>query len=170
MPSLQDELSAKIPNAQKSNTVQGSRQVKPPVLDKRQDGDKINFFNDEGGLDVSLITDRAINWVEQFTSRDQTTELTMTQLRRFYGEVLTIEAKLKSKTSWTIVFPQVKMIKSKASYAFAGGHKSNAKIPGTFKKFLDVMVDSVNTPEDFRAFKLVFEAVIGFAAGKGIKK
>jgi len=60
------------------------------------------------------------------------------------------------------VKPLIKMVKSKASYA---ANPSNPKIPGSFKKFLIQNIDDINTKEDFEAFMLHFEAVVGFFYG-----
>ncbi len=63
------------------------------------------------------------------------------------------------------VKPLIKMVKSKASYA---ANPNNRKIPDSFKNFLIEHINRINSEEDFNAFMLHFEAVVGFFYGMGI--
>lgn len=138
---------------------------------QQNDGGKVeflNFYKDEGKKELKpyLVDKFARDWVEKFIERRAKDELTMTQLRKFYGEVLSIEEKLKVN-KFEIVLSQIKMIKSKAAYAI---NPKNPKIPKSFKNFLDQMVDSIKDAQDFKAFKMIFEAIVGFSAEKGVKQ
>jgi len=131
----------------------------------------IKFYEDgkKKILDKKWVTTEAEEWAKEFVpepGKSSKKNLSSAQMRKFYGEVLSLEEKLKSGIPFEIVLPQIKMIKSKAAYA---ANPSNRKIPESFKKFLFDMVDSVNQPEDFKAFKTIFEAVIGYYYGKGVK-
>ncbi len=129
----------------------------------------ISFFEEKEGHKVLrefLITTDAENNSEKFI-KDRP-GLTQSQMRKFYGEVLTIDERIKAGTPFEVVKPQIKMIKSKIAYAWSNG--SNSKIPLSFKKYMDTMINSINTKEDFNAFKMVFEAVVGFSIGKGARK
>ncbi len=135
----------------------GNNAPQPIVFFEHKDGQQI--------LKESLVTVEAERWAISFINEKP--KLTMNQLRKFYGEVLTIDEKLKSGISFDVLKPQIKMIKSKVAYAYANG--SNAKIPRSFKLFLDQMINSINTKDDFTAFKIIFETVVGYSVGKGVK-
>jgi len=87
--------------------------------------------------------------------------LSSAQLRRFFSEFRQLEKKV-NLMGFEKVKPLIKMVKSKASYA---ANPSNPKIPESFRNFLIKNVDEINTEEDFRAFMLHFEAVVGFYYG-----
>ncbi len=131
----------------------------------REDKKVIQFYKD-GAIDPDLIQNEALKWAKSFLNDKK--PLTMSQLRKFYGEVLAIEAKKKSGADFKYLLPLIKLMKSKAAYAYANG-SSNQKIPLSFKNFIDIMVNSINEPKDFDAFKIVFEAVVGYSVGEGVK-
>ena len=87
--------------------------------------------------------------------------LSSAQLRRFFGEFRQLE-KMVKVMDFDRVKPLIKMVKSKASYA---ANPANPKIPESFKNFLIQNIDAINTKEDFEAFMLHFEAVVGFFYG-----
>lgn len=87
--------------------------------------------------------------------------LSSAQLRRFFGDFKQLAKKVE-KQDFEKIKPFIKMLKSKASYAANPG---NPKIPAQFKDFLMGNVDSINTKEEFEAFMLHFEAVVGFFYG-----
>jgi len=57
------------------------------------------------------------------------------------------------------------MGKSKAMYA-----KGTGKIENEFCVFLTTNIDKIKDQKDFEAFVLYFEAVLGYAYGKGMVK
>jgi CRISPR-associated protein Csm2 len=84
------------------------------------------------------------------------------QLRKFYADVKTQERRWiaagSDDAAFAVVLPMLKLLKAKSEYA------CNRKVvPPSFCKWLWAHVDSVNTAEDFRAFLLHFEAVVGFS-------
>lgn len=85
------------------------------------------------------------------------------QIRRFYGEVKDIHRRKKQGGDWNELEPFFRMVKSKALYA-----KGTKKIPNEFADFLSSNIDRVKDAKDFEAFVLYFEAVLGFAYGKGL--
>ena len=93
-------------------------------------------------------------------------QLSSAQLRRFYHDVKSLE--LKVKENFDKAKPLVGMLKSKVAYVCPKKGRER-KIPLEFRKFLEEMVDSVNTEQDFSAFCLVFEAVVGYFYGEGGK-
>ena len=139
----------------------------------------MEYFNEKGKIKATLLDDEAKkvadSLIEYQKKRDgsilrkngkaQTVPkktLNSAQLRRFYNDFKQLEKKVKIK-SFEEIKPLIKMVKSKASYA---SNPSNQKIPPQFKKFLTDNVDSINSKEEFEAFMLYFEAVVGFYYGK----
>jgi len=87
------------------------------------------------------------------------------QLRRFFGEVKNLLLRLEQGRPWTQIEPLFRMLRSKAAYA-----EGSQKIPAEFSAFIADNVKQVKDEKDFRAFALYFEAVLGFAYGKGLVK
>lgn len=91
------------------------------------------------------------------------TNFSYTQLRRFYGVVKALERQLldaqDKKGTFARILPMVKLLKAKSEYTLKRG-----VVPKSFKDWLWENVDSVNEKEDFKAFLLSFEAVVGFSA------
>ncbi len=93
--------------------------------------------------------------------------LSSAQLRKFFGEFRQLEKKITAK-GFDPAKPLIKMVKSKAEYA-ANPSKSG-RIPKEFKQFIINNVNNIETQEDFTAFMLHFEAVVGFFYGiEGVK-
>jgi len=85
------------------------------------------------------------------------------QLRKFYGTAKSLELAGKAK-SFTVILPQIKLMKAKVAYA-----QSRGVVPNSFKSWLTSCVDAIADEKDFEAFLLHFEAVVGFAYGAGLK-
>lgn len=92
------------------------------------------------------------------------------QLRRFYNEIKNLEKQL-DHADWEIVYPMVRMVKSKISYATADSkiRRDEQPLYRNFKDFLTGGIDSISDVKDFKAFCKMFEAVVGFYYGKGGK-
>ncbi len=123
------------------------------------------FYEEKGGQKVireELLTSKAQGWARSFFNA----KLHPTQLRRFYHDVKSLEAKVTSEEEFIRYRPLIKMLKSKVAYASrkAGGAQ---KVPWQFRKFIEDCVDEIDQLEDFRAFVLVFEAVVGYFYGEG---
>jgi len=161
MGDLQDELKKKILKEKEKH--ESSNKTEEKVM--------IPFYLDQEKkkLNPQWFESEAERWVGKLMEKRQRgTELKLTQLRKFYNEILVLDEKRKNKKGkFDLILPYVKMLKSKAAYSYSGG--KNSKIPENFKLFLYSMVDQVKTEEDFVAFKLIFEAIVGFCVGKGIR-
>ena len=75
------------------------------------------------------------------------------------------------KSNWDVVFPLVKMMKSKIVYA-TSEKKISRYDKGVYMKFKDFLIsgiDSIDDEKDFFAFCKYFEAVIGYFYGNGGK-
>lgn len=130
------------------------------------------YFDDKGNMRKELLGKESESVAQKFVTGDRRESLTSAQLRRFYGDLKNLEQKLAFKQqSWdeaeafNSILPLVKMVKSKAAYA---ANPRSQKIPAAFKKWLDENIDAINTAEDFKAFMLHFEAVVGFCYGLGM--
>jgi CRISPR-associated protein Csm2 len=94
-------------------------------------------------------------------------EVSSTQLRRFYDDVLTLRQRLKAEQgqnrSADEVFAELraefKMLKAKAVYAH--GRNKNT-FPKEFLQFFIDHVSAVNNAKDFEAFCKHFQAVVAF--------
>lgn len=90
--------------------------------------------------------------------------LAASQLRKFYGDVKTLERQWRScggdEAAFDGILPLIKLLKAKVTYAC-----KRKVVPVTFQSWLCEHVDSVKRPKDFKAFVLHFEAVVGFSYG-----
>jgi len=131
----------------------------------------MGYFDESGSILTDLLDKEAKERAESFVSRQSRypkrlergagRTLTSAQLRRFFSEFRQLEKKV-NVMGFDKVKPLIKMVKSKASYA---ANPANPKIPHQFKKFLIENVDRINSEEEFKAFMLHFEAVVGFFYG-----
>lgn len=124
------------------------------------------YFEKKKGEDVireELVTTKAEKWAQSFLRGRPT--LPMHQLRRFYNEVKSLEARVEAG-GFDKTRPLIKMLQSKVAHACP---KSSAgrKVPQEFRNFVDECVKAIDKPEDFGAFVLVFEAVVGYYYGEG---
>lgn len=90
------------------------------------------------------------------------------QLRRFYGDFKSLEKKQQAAPDQEVAFvstlPLIKMALSKAKYANARN-----TVPEVFVKWIEMHTKAINSLEDFQAFMLHFEAIVGFCYGYGLK-
>ena len=135
-----------------------------------------NYFydnEDKQKIKVTLLEGKAKSWAKSFLDKKDIGKdkpLSSSQLRKFHFEVKNLEERLKNSQKPNVEFvrirPLVKMIKSKAAYSCRTPGKDR-KIPETFKNFIDEMIDNVHDYNDFKAFALCFEAVVGYFYGEG---
>lgn len=103
-------------------------------------------------------------WVDKEAQKfaESWPNLKTSQLRKFYGDVKTLERQLldaqDKKATFERILPMIKLLKAKSAYAL----KRNV-IPENFKDWLWDNVTCVNDIRDFEAFLLHFEAVVGFS-------
>lgn len=127
------------------------------------------FYEDDNKttLKESLLTNQAKDWAKKFlqpSNRDDK-KLSSAQLRKFYGEVKSLETKIDAK-GFAQIKPLIKMLKSKVAYSCPTKGRDK-KIPNEFKQFLDEMVDNIEDEQDYKAFATTFEAVVGYFYGEG---
>lgn len=125
------------------------------------------FYEEKGGQKVireELLTSKAQGWARSFIKARPS--LSSAQLRRFYHDVKSLEARITSDGEFTGNKPLIKMLKSKVAYACPRTY-SGRKVPWEFREFFEECVDKINQWKDFQAFALVFEAVVGYFYGEG---
>ena len=138
----------------------------------------VQYFKDAEKkiLNEKLLDSNAEQVAKTFFGFDQRRRLKMvssSQLRKFYNEVKSLEKKLDNQ-AFPIVYPLIKMLKSKAAYATAASKIKDKDEQPLYKRFKEFLVESIDSiPEDgekeFRAFCKYFEAVVGFYYGNGGK-
>lgn len=137
------------------------------------------YYKDENKKEIreTLLTDQAKLWAESFifpnTPKDRwqrNPKLTSAQLRRFHIEAKDLEERVKNLENPDVDFPKlrplVKMLKSKVAYACPKTGRDR-KVPDEFRKYIEELVDNIEDLDDFKAFALCFESVVGFFYGQG---
>ncbi len=124
-------------------------------------------------LNKDLLDKNALETAKSFFGEDRWgngLSVSSHQLRRFYNEVKTLEKKL-SKSEWQVIFPLVKMLKSKVAYATSDAKikRNEQNVYKNFRNFLLSSIDSITDEKDFLAFCKYFEAIVGFYYGEGGK-
>lgn len=118
-------------------------------------------------LRKDLVTTEAEEVARRLTE-DRRNMISSAQLRRFYGDFKGLEKKQQSandqQTAFVSTLPLIKMAQSKAMYA-----KARKTVPDDFVAWIRKHTQAIETLEDFRAFMLHFEAVVGFCYGFGLK-
>ena len=131
-----------------------NRNIRPELLDEEAEAIArtfVEYQTDRYG--AKRINDRA--------------SLTSSQLRRFYGEFKRIYTRFKAlkeegpKDAFLKILPLIKLQRSRAAYA-SNASEGKTKIPKTFCDFLTENIRNVRDPDEFDAFMLHFEAVVGF--------
>lgn len=136
------------------------------------------YHDKNGNIRKELLDTEAEEIASKFVVRgkdqrvDETKSLTSAQLRRFYGDLKNLERKFEfrkqtmgEEEAFAALLPLVKMVKSKVAYASS---KDKRKVPEAFAKWLKDHIDKIETYQEFEAFMLHFEAVVGFCYGQGM--
>ncbi len=141
---------------------QGNRQGYQPSGQRQESApvEKAVYFDNKGNLDARWVDTEA-----EKVALNLGEGVKAAQLRKFYNEVKTLErmwiTRGRTDEAFAELLPQVKILKAKAAYAKARGVASDH-----FHRWLSEHVNAVNTPKDFAAFLLHFEAVVGFSKVK----
>ncbi|SKA67916.1 type III-A CRISPR-associated protein Csm2 [Desulfobaculum bizertense] len=92
-----------------------------------------------------------------------------TQIRRFYNEVQRLDRQLRCQyqqdksTAFEKILPHIKLLRARVAFASS---RENGSFTPAFRTFLDKRIEQITSIEDFRAFLLHFEAVLGFFSYK----
>ena len=83
------------------------------------------------------------------------------QLRKYYEEVLSVYRDVKKKNEFDDSQKiRIYLLSSKANYDV---HRQSAKLDPAFRDFIDNWVENIKDKKDVEKFKIVFEAILGFA-------
>lgn len=108
-----------------------------------------------------LLGETALKLTKEIMQSDQDRN-SSSQVRRYYGEIKTLQRRVEMGEKWERILPLVKMMKARA------GYNLHRKVIGNaFKTFIDRGIDQVHTKEEFASFCLLFEAVLGHLYGEG---
>ena len=119
------------------------------------------YFQPDGSLVSALMDNQAEDLAQRLS------QVTTTQLRRFYDDVLTLRQRLAAEQRQgrdkEAVFNDLradfKMLKAKAVYAHGRNEKT---VPRPLLQFFIDHVAAVNSARDFEAFCKHFQAVVAF--------
>ena len=121
----------------------------------------VTYFQPDGALAPALMDSQAEDLAQQLN------QVTTTQLRRFYDDVLTLRQRLAAEQRQghdkEAVFNELradfKMLKAKAVYAHGRSEKT---CPRPLLQFFIEHVAAVNNARQFEAFCKHFQAVVAF--------
>uniref|UniRef100_A0A7C4UBY4 CRISPR system Cms protein Csm2 n=1 Tax=candidate division WOR-3 bacterium TaxID=2052148 RepID=A0A7C4UBY4_UNCW3 len=128
--------------------------------ERREFFHNISFRDKEGNLTKELLYEKAKKTAEYF----EKSNLTTSQLRKFYNEVKSLEAKIeategnddeKYKKNEALIY----MLISKVNYSY---NRDKSKVEA-LKDFIEEMVPKIKNLQDFKDFAKFFEAIVGFA-------
>ncbi len=123
-------------------------------------------FKVNGKLDPDLFSSKAENIaIEIFKGLDRSRGKLnkITQIRKFYDEVIRFDAILKSlpaekqEEEFEKILPYLKMLNAKVTYAMG-----RELVTKEFKDFIYQSLNQIKTLEDFYIFATLFEAFMGF--------
>lgn len=124
---------------------------------------RVSFWKDEASRTVdatifSTVAPKLSEKLAEECKRWKKKRNTWTQIRRFYDEVLRLDAAARNPDAdWDAILPLVHMLVAKAAYA-----QGRELVTQNFVYFIRSSVEQVKAPKDLRVFASLFEAVMGF--------
>lgn len=120
---------------------------------------EIKFWKDESKeiVNPELFSDVADKWAKVIKDAGGRNENKISQIRKFYDEVLFFSAKIKNEQEFEKMFPYIKMLNAKAFYAEGRGH-----VTEEFKEFILKCIKQIKNKKDFDVFVKFFEAFMGY--------
>lgn len=122
---------------------------------------EIKFWKDEvkGIVNPELFSEVANKWAEQIkkagiNNRDRNK---ISQLRKFYDEVLIFHGRIKNEEEFQKMLPYIKILNAKAYYA-----EGRKLITEDFRVFIQKSLSQIKNKKDFDVFVKFFEAFMGF--------
>lgn len=111
-----------------------------------------------------LIEDVAIQDAKTLA---QQTDITSKKLLDYYYEVKHLQRLLRLNEDFVSVVPKLVLLRSKVAFACSKPSKQGG-LPAEFQEFIDHAVAiSKQDPDEFNAFCLFFESLVGFFYGWG---
>lgn len=130
----------------------------------------IKYYNEKSEVMVDLFSEKAEEIVNEIkkeapTCNNKYVKNRITQLRRFYNDILTMRNKIEYSKDPDIEFkkqlPYIKMIAAKANYACQRDH-----ITMFLNEFIKYNVlNLVKTNQDYNIFCTLFESIIAYSTG-----
>ncbi|MGA1846000.1 type III-A CRISPR-associated protein Csm2 [Deferribacter abyssi] len=115
-------------------------------------------------LKPDLLSDYAKKCLNEFVKTNQK-NLSQTQLRKFYNDILSIKHKIDVKADKEEAFkkelPYIKMLKAKVAYAKHRKHATDE-----FEHFINTHINEIKDIDDFYAFCDLFQAIIAYSPSK----
>jgi len=109
-------------------------------------------------IDPNLFSEKAEEIAKEIKAQATPRINKLTQIRKFYDEVLIIDNQIKSDPSnFEKILPYIKMINAKAAYA-----QGRDLISSGFKELITQALKQIECKDDFDVFKNFFEAFMGF--------
>jgi len=161
MASLLEKGGWKVSREKKGKKPNGNKEDKNEIFFKTYLSGKNKYFLDDEKKQINsdFVDSYARELVAMFTLNRNKNKLT--QLRGFYNAVCKIDSKLNGNNSSQIEFNDVKykisMLKS-----YAENKENNGVVSQEFKKFIHQNVDAVKDKRDLKAFRIHFEAIMGY--------
>ncbi len=109
-------------------------------------------------LNVELFSQKAEDLARRL--KDDKNKNRPSQLRKFYDQVLEIDARLRklgSAEDFEVVRAQLHLLLARSAYAQGRG-----LITGEFREFLKACISQIRSPEDLAVFRDVFEAFMAY--------
>lgn len=141
---------------------QGYSENRRPSGEQANNPPKI-VFRANGQLRRELLTSEAETWANLLY--DSKNGVTATQLRNFFNEVKALQSRIEAD-GFAANEAMIGLLKSKAAYAYARAEKKRKKGFEYLKNMIEQCSDLSKTKQDFDAFALFFEAVVGFFKGR----
>lgn len=116
-------------------------------------------FNDKDKLG-RLFQEDAEKQALEFPEKKSHGNLTKSQIRRFFGEVKSLQLKYRRHRDWSKIEPPFRMLVAKARYA-----RSRRNIPEVFEEFIEKNNKKVTNGDEFERFSTYFEAVLAYSYG-----
>ncbi len=134
---------------------------------------KVEFYLQDKTLNPDLFSKHAEEWAQKICMAGLKTKIDpktkkekktleknkISQIRKFYDEVLRFSSYLKSGEDYKSTLPYLKMLNAKAAYA-----EGRKLITDDFKMLIKQSLDhlTIDSPETFKIFENFFEAFMGY--------
>jgi len=116
--------------------------------------------------DAKLFDKVAKDWSKEIYGDKKDPLTNKNQIRNFYEKVLKYHNLVdKKEQTFDEVLPFIKMINAQIEYA-----RGRKTVKGAFGDFMKKGIENINSEEELKNFKLLFEAVIGFFIGLDLDK
>ncbi len=126
---------------------------------------KVEFYSDQKSKTVNsdLFSGHAEQWAKAICQsglkNDKLEKNKISQIRKFYDEVLTFSEYLRSGEDYRTILPYIKMLNAKVAYA-----EGRKLVTEDFKAFIKQSLEFVtdDDPKAFIVFASFFEAFMGY--------